>query len=117
MVKEYLVFVFFDIPNDKIRNRIGEACKDYGLERIQYSGFMGNLSRNKIEELYLRMKREIGENFARVIIQPVCSRCQDSAFIIGEMIKDIEEKDKIVEFNINSQDMWNNYNYLPFTED
>ena len=43
--------VIFDIPSNKIRNKIGEACKDYGLSRIQKSSFLGDLNNNRREEL------------------------------------------------------------------
>lgn len=39
-MEEYTVYLFYDIENDGIRNKIAETCKDYGLERIQFSGFM-----------------------------------------------------------------------------
>ena len=39
--------VIYDIPDDRIRNKIGEACKDYGLERIQYSAFLGDMNHNR----------------------------------------------------------------------
>jgi len=82
---ESKVFVFFDISNDKIRNNVGEICKDYGLVRIQYSGFMGELTKNKREELCLKLKEGIGNEKAILIVQPLCDKCSESAFILGEL--------------------------------
>ena len=49
--------VLYDVPDDNLRTRVSEACKDYGLERIQYSAFLGQLTRNRTEELAQRLKR------------------------------------------------------------
>lgn len=37
-MEELTLFVFYDIEIDKIRNKIADVCKDYGLIRIQFSG-------------------------------------------------------------------------------
>jgi len=37
--------------------RVAEACKDAGLERMQYSCFRGPLSRNMREELLERLRK------------------------------------------------------------
>lgn len=49
--------VIYDVEDDRARTRVAEACKDFGLERIQYSCFRGRLSQNKREELYERMRK------------------------------------------------------------
>jgi CRISPR-associated protein Cas2 len=54
---ELNTLVIYDVEDDWARNRVAEACKDFGLERIQYSCFRGLLSRNKREELYERMRK------------------------------------------------------------
>jgi CRISPR-associated protein, Cas2 family len=43
--------VIYDIPSTKIRNKIAEACMDYGLDRIQWSAFLGDINHNRREEL------------------------------------------------------------------
>jgi hypothetical protein len=49
--------VIYDVESDWARTRVAEACKDFGLERIQYSCFRGQLSQNKREELYERLRK------------------------------------------------------------
>lgn len=39
-------YVFYDIPDDRIRLKVADALKDYGLLRLQKSVFVGQLSRN-----------------------------------------------------------------------
>ncbi len=51
----------YDIPNDRIRSKIADACLDYGLDRFQYSAFYGNISRNYQEELFIKVERLLGK--------------------------------------------------------
>ncbi len=71
---EVLTYVFYDIEKDKIRNRVGAVCKDYGLERIQFSGFIGYLSRNKREELAVKLRDKLEEGNGKILIQPICEK-------------------------------------------
>jgi len=66
--------VIFDIPDDKIRNKIGTACKDYGLMRIQYSAFLGDINHNRREELKQRLKRTLGESAGNIQVYPLCEK-------------------------------------------
>ena len=68
------VYLIYDIPDDRIRHKVSERCKDYGLERIQYSAFAGYIDRNRREELMLRIKKTLGKKEGNVRLQPVCSR-------------------------------------------
>ncbi|MCI0722253.1 MAG: CRISPR-associated endonuclease Cas2 [Acidobacteria bacterium] len=54
---ELSTLVIYDVEDDWARTRVSEACKDFGLERIQYSCFRGKLSQNKREELYERLRK------------------------------------------------------------
>ena len=49
------IMLIYDIESDRKRTKIAETCKDYGLDRIQYSAFVGQLSRNYAEELMLEI--------------------------------------------------------------
>jgi CRISPR/Cas system-associated endoribonuclease Cas2 len=57
MTAELTTLVIYDIEDDNARLRVSEACKDFGLERLQYSCFRGKLSQNKREELYERLRK------------------------------------------------------------
>lgn len=71
---EILTYVFYDIQEDRIRNRVGNTCKDYGLERIQFSGFIGYLSKNRREELAIRLRDNLEKSNGKILIQPVCEK-------------------------------------------
>lgn len=68
------VILIYDIPDDRIRHKVSERCKDYGLDRIQYSAFAGDIDRNRREELMLRLKKTLGKKEGDIRLQPVCSR-------------------------------------------
>ncbi len=51
----------YDITSDRIRNKVAQFCLDYGLTRIQYSAFLGELNLNRQEELWLKCRRKLGE--------------------------------------------------------
>ncbi len=74
MRPEVQTYVIYDIQDDRVRYRIANACKDYGLERIQFSAFTGPLNANKREELFLRLCRELGEHAGKVMVLPVCEK-------------------------------------------
>jgi len=66
--------VIYDIPEDRIRNRLASICKDYGLDHIQFSGFAGPLSRNRREELFLRMKKATAGKEANIQVFAICEK-------------------------------------------
>jgi CRISPR-associated protein Cas2 len=88
--QETALYVFYDIESDKIRNRVSSVCKDYGLERIQFSGFLGTLSKNRREELHLKLKNTLGKKPGRILMQPVCEKDFKN---LKELINE-EEEDK-----------------------
>ena len=62
----------YDIPDDGKRTRIADACLDYGLDRIQYSAFVGPLLPTHQEELMLKIKRVLGKRPGNVQLFPLC---------------------------------------------
>jgi CRISPR-associated protein Cas2 len=65
------VLVMYDVENDRIRTRLANACLDYGLERVQFSAFLGKINRNRRQELALRIQAEVGDERARVRVIPI----------------------------------------------
>ncbi len=64
----------YDITDDKIRTNISEICLDYGLTRIQYSAFLGELSHNRQEEIMLKIKRKLGKKAGKIQLFPICEK-------------------------------------------
>lgn len=70
---QYLVI--YDISHDGARTKVADVCLDYGLERIQYSAFVGRLNKVHQRELVLKMKHAIGKNAARIQLFPLDEAC------------------------------------------
>ena len=66
--------LIYDIPDDGLRSKVADACLDYGLARIQYSAFLGQLSHNRQQEILQRLRRLIGEQPARIQLIPICEK-------------------------------------------
>lgn len=69
-----LIFVVYDIVDDRIRGRVANTCKDYGLERVQYSAFSGELDITRRSELFTRLADELGRDVGRILLLPVCEK-------------------------------------------
>jgi len=72
--QELLTFVIYDIVDDLVRGRVANACKDYGLERIQYSAFSGSLDASRRAALATRLADTLGKEIGRILVLPVCEK-------------------------------------------
>jgi CRISPR-associated protein Cas2 len=66
--------VIYDIPDDAKRTKVADACLDYGLDRIQYSAFLGSLSASHQEELMLKLKKTLGRKAGNIQLFPLCAK-------------------------------------------
>lgn len=64
--------VIYDISDDRIRGKVADLCLDYGLQRIQYSAFLGNLTRAHQNELLQKTRRRLGRSPGHVVLFPLC---------------------------------------------
>ncbi|MCS7069805.1 MAG: CRISPR-associated endonuclease Cas2 [Meiothermus sp.] len=62
------VLVLYDIGEDRIRTRVSDACKDYGLNRIQFSAYSGRLTKAAREELELRLGKILGDHSGAITV-------------------------------------------------
>ena len=51
-----LVWVMYDIADDKIRRKAIKICKNVGLYRVQKSIFLGDIEENDFDEVKLRLE-------------------------------------------------------------
>lgn len=63
--------LIYDIAHDGIRTKIADACLDYGLQRIQYSAFFGELNQTHQRELLSVIERRVGKHAANVQMFPL----------------------------------------------
>jgi CRISPR-associated protein Cas2 len=64
--------VVYDISDDRARAKVADICQDYGLSRIQYSAFVGDISRSHQDELLQKVRRRLGKLESRVVLFPLC---------------------------------------------
>jgi CRISPR-associated protein Cas2 len=83
-VLESAVLVLYDIEDDRVRSRISSLCLDYGLERIQFSAFLGKLDRNRREEICMRIRAEVATGLGRIRIIPICQSDLDHMWTLDQ---------------------------------
>ena len=79
-----LVWVIYDITDDRIRNKISKICKNYGLYRVQKSAFLGNLNKNDSDSLTLECDENIDPDIDSVYIFPMCNDCFQKIILLGK---------------------------------
>ena len=67
-----LTWFIYDISDDKVRNNIVKIAREYGLYRVQKSVFLGNVNKNKMDEIILESKKIINFKEDSVYIFPMC---------------------------------------------
>jgi CRISPR-associated protein Cas2 len=77
-----LVWVIYDISENRIRSCVAKLCKNYGLFRVQKSAFLGDLNRNESESLALECEAAIEESDS-VYVFPMCEDCNERIRLIG----------------------------------
>lgn len=76
--------VVYDISHDRTRTKVADICLDYGLDRIQYSAFEGELVRTHQEELMLRLEKQLGKRAGNIQLYPICERDWERRTVIDQ---------------------------------
>ena len=79
-----LTWVVYDIVETKKRTKVSNACKGYGLYRVQKSVFLGKLNKNQIDELALRCIDIIDEEKDSLYIFPLCEDDFKKVKLLGQ---------------------------------
>jgi CRISPR-associated protein Cas2 len=84
------LLVVYDIGDDGLRVRVAETLKDFGLARVQYSAFAGDLSTNRREMLEIAVTRLQRRDprcrpTDRLYLLPLCEACFGAARFLGEV--------------------------------
>ncbi len=79
-----LVWIIYDIKDDKKRTRIAKACKNKGLYRVQKSAFLGTLNKNQIDELKIMCEDIINPDEDSVYIFPMCEDDFKKVKLLGQ---------------------------------
>ncbi len=91
-MKDPNLLLVYDIPDDRKRGKIADACLDYGLDRIQFSAFLGWLLPTQQEELFLKVKKLLGKKQGNIQMFPVCADDWQKRKIIDQRAEERGEK-------------------------
>lgn len=69
---ETLVWIIYDITNDRARTKVAKRCKEAGIYRVQKSVFLGTIERNRLDELLMRIEDLIDKATDSVYAFPLC---------------------------------------------
>lgn len=79
-----LVWVLYDIENDRSRTKAAKACMQAGLYRVQFSCFLGRLSPAAKSSLSLRLEELIDEEKDKVYIFPMSQDELRNTVLLGQ---------------------------------
>jgi len=66
-----IVWVLYDIENNKNRTKIAKICKQTGLYRVQFSCFLGTLTNHEKDSLTLQLEELIDPEVDKIYIFPM----------------------------------------------
>lgn len=79
-----IVWVMYDIEDDRARTKIAKRCKQAGLYRVQYSVFLGTLDDNAKDGLELQIQELMDEETDRVYIFPMSRQELRETVLLGQ---------------------------------
>lgn len=79
-----LTWFIYDISDNKVRNDIVKIAREYGLYRVQKSVFLGNVNKNKMDEIILESKKVINLKEDSVYIFSMCEKDFKMAVLLGQ---------------------------------
>jgi len=85
--------VIYDISDDNKRTDLRERLRDYGLNHIQYSGFLGEINPHDRFVLSKEVERYLSSERDTIYIVPVCDKCLRLCRIISRVERGVEEEE------------------------
>ena len=79
-----LVWILYDITENKPRSRVAKLCKNAGLYRVQKSVFLGTIERNRLDELHLQIQELMDADTDSVYIFPMCEPDFKKVLLMGQ---------------------------------
>ncbi len=90
-----IVWVLYDISEDKARTKIAKHCKQSGLYRVQYSVFLGTLNANERDSLQLEIEELMNPETDSVYIFPMNKSELQQCALLGQAFDKKLVTDKI----------------------
>ena len=64
-------------------------CKDFGFRRVQKSVFLGKVSRNEAEMMFIKFREVLKGAADYLFLIPSCEKCFESRMLIGQIEREI----------------------------
>lgn len=94
-----LVWVIYDITENKVRQKISDRCKSYGLYRVQKSVFLGDLNTNERDSLGIECEELIDTDRDSIYIFPMDDQSFKKVQLIGQAFdRELVSDDVITKF-------------------
>ncbi|MCL4436946.1 MAG: CRISPR-associated endonuclease Cas2 [Thaumarchaeota archaeon] len=90
-----LTLTIYDISDDGRRTALSKLLQNYGLRRVQYSGFLGDLNPNDREILAKEVGGFVEGETDSVYIIPLCDRDAKTCRIVSKNKVSIIDKDNV----------------------
>lgn len=91
-----LVWVVYDIVENRIRKKVSDSCKNIGLYRVQKSVFLGELNANKRDSLALQCEELIDTDVDSVYIFPMDEQSFKQVKLIGQAFNKDLVSDEVI---------------------
>ena len=78
-----LYLITYDIPDDRLREKVAQTILDHGGKRIQYSALTLQTTPTELTELINKLKKTIGKEEANILIIPLCSKDAEKTITIN----------------------------------
>ncbi|RLI78640.1 CRISPR-associated endonuclease Cas2 [Archaeoglobales archaeon] len=90
-----LHLIVYDITDDANRTKLAKLLQQFGLERVQYSAFRGDLNPNDRDVLSKKVNKFIKDHNDCIFIIPLCKRCLETAVIVSNKGVELIKKSKV----------------------
>jgi len=90
--------VIYDIHDDSRRLHLSKLLQRYGLTRVQFSAFRGELNIHDRAVLLKKMRTYVKDEIDSIFLIPLCERCLRTVGVVSSSRKDfaMSEQVKIV---------------------
>ncbi|MFH0736425.1 MAG: CRISPR-associated endonuclease Cas2 [bacterium] len=79
-----ICWVMYDIKNDKTRGKISKHCIQAGLNRVQYSVFLGKMEPNQKDTLTLQCQQLFNSETDSIYIFPMSKDELKDTVLLGQ---------------------------------
>lgn len=88
--------IVYDISDDEVRLKVSEACKRFGLARIQRSTFLGYLTSMRRKELVAALRRVLGDAEGNIQVFVICRADLALREVIGKPFEEYAKEELLV---------------------